>query len=659
MANPIYSFVDKNTQCRYFLLWDTYNELPKTVPMNLLTFLQYWGIDEKKKISVLYSIYPRLIETGTSLKDFSFDKLPEQLKTLCFDYLSLSVDLPEQEEKDINNQLENLFKSDMHFFDFYIQYTELISKINRFPRRPLNYYISWWRTSVILNSSNHNIQELLSATTQQNGISSDQLKCNLDDIHSCLENNTFCRFHKVMADFFLKLGQRNLITLDAIPHVLRSDVAIKELFYQFGMEVYLPNTEIKYDLYEGDEPLYETLNDIRYLRQFVNSFAFDGNESNLIGIDVLQYSESELIDLLEENYCSFSELVNFKNRNGYYLLPMIYTNDFGIGEDSMFFCLAPFGQQAYHIATKYGNLIDTNGYFDFHFIAENTAYLQNADDLSWIRWSYDEKNSTVHKQSVIIEDPYEENAWQLAEERFQKAIIETREANQPNKFEILELIFGEQDDLKSLYLYLPDNSTEVVIRNAINSNLNVLLFEGIDLANSYNAGIELYKYLLKSNGGNQFIPASLDVFYLKVDQSEVSHKFIHNYRDDEFLEAAIDLDRPVIANFSVMLCQNFEHSKKEYTFHFKINTSTSIFQEDCEAFVRENSLTEETDIGEYGEKFFYYLLEKGYEEVNAFTQYLDIKSIRELLEIELNQEGLFNIPVQPANNNGEDDDLPF
>ena len=94
MANPIYTYQDKQTNNRYFLLWDTIQGFPKTIPINLLTFLQYWGIYDKEKISALYSIYPRLIETGTSLKDSSFNEIPDYLKKLCFDCLEVQIHTP-------------------------------------------------------------------------------------------------------------------------------------------------------------------------------------------------------------------------------------------------------------------------------------------------------------------------------------------------------------------------------------------------------------------------------------------------------------------------------------------------------------------------------------------------------------------------------------
>ena len=97
MAHPIYSFIDKKSKDRFFILWDTFYELPSTVPMNILTFLQYWGIDNKDRVSALYSIFPRLIQTGTSLNDYSFEKLPNYLQQQAFDYVQLGIDPPIKE----------------------------------------------------------------------------------------------------------------------------------------------------------------------------------------------------------------------------------------------------------------------------------------------------------------------------------------------------------------------------------------------------------------------------------------------------------------------------------------------------------------------------------------------------------------------------------
>lgn len=441
MANPIFTFQDKQSKNSYFFILDTVSGLPKTVPMDLLTFLQYWGIDNKEKVSLLYSIYPQLLETGTSLKDSStsFNSLPEYIKQLCYEYLELDVDIPTEQEKEVIHQLENLFVQKLPFIEFYSAYKQLIEGLNHAPKRPESYYLSWRRTRDVLNFTDHNIHEILSNLAQQNGISQDDLNCKLNNVYSCLEESLFSRFPQLMAASFLELGKRNLMAIDAIPHALRNDEAIQELFIQLGMETYLPNTVIDYNLYDQSEPLCEEVDDIRYLRQFFNLYTFYADCNPLKGIDILSLSKTELKDLLKEDGCYNAQIVNFKDRNGNYLLPMMYASDYVINPQNRFHFLAPFGYQSYHIVTKCGKVINDTGYYDFYFVNDTTAYLQNADSLRWVRWFFDEETQDVVEKDVAIDNPYEEGVWEQVEEHFQQSIIENNQANRNDTFEILEL----------------------------------------------------------------------------------------------------------------------------------------------------------------------------------------------------------------------------
>lgn len=659
MAHPIYTFIDKKTNQRYFQIWDTFSELPQTVPMNLLTYMQYLGIDNKDQVSVLYSIYPRLIQTGTSLNDFSFDSLPDHLKALCYVCLEYSVDTPNEQEMTFNSQLEALFGSDMPFFEFYHEYVALIPVINHHTKRPVNYYLSWSKTANVLKSANHTIQEVLSNTAAQHGISMDELNCELDDIHSCWEANVFERLPLLMADFFVQLGQRNLIAIEAIPHIIRNNEAVQELFTQFGMETYLPNMDIVYDLYELDKPLYESFNDIRYLRQFVNIFTFDHNERELMGTDLLHFSEGELKDLLEQHYCYNLELVNFKNRQGDYLLPMMYTSDHIFEREERFLFLAPLGQQAYHIVSGNGKVLDTGGYYDFYSLSESIIYAQYTENLSWIRWSYDEETNTIDKQPISVENTYDENVWEEAEERFLKAQLENRAANQENQFALIQLAFKLEERWNYLCLTNSSEPTQEQIENDISERLNTLLFDEEDLTDGLLAGIETYKSMLSSTGRmDKYVPASLHRFQMLLINDEINLRFQNNYRNDDFTQYGIhevQIDRSKTAFQSIHIVVE----QVSFLSHFKVNNSYHEFEEDCNQFVELHPLSIGHDINEYGLKFETYLVEKGYERIQFFTQVLDIDGIRELLGIELNGDGRFDIPNQPVNENVEDDDLPF
>lgn len=667
MANPIFTFQDKQLKNPCFFILDTVSGLPKTVPMDLLTFLQYWGIDSKEKVSLLYSIYPQLLETGTSLKDSSFNSLPEYIQQLCFEYLKLDVDKPTEQEKEVIHQLENLFTEDLPFIEFYPAYKQLIEGINHAPKRPANFYLSWRRAWDILNCTDHRIQDIFSDLVQQNGISPKNLNCKLNNVYSCLEESLFSRFPKLMAACFLELAKRNLMAIDAIPHALRNDEAIQELFIMLGMEAYLPNEAIDYNLYDQSEPLCEEVDDIRYLRQFFNLYTFYADCKPLKGIDILSISKAELKDLLQENNCYNAQIVNFKDRNGNYLLPMMYASDYIVNPQKRFHFLAPFGYQSYHIVTKCGKVIEDTGYYDFYFLSENIAYVQNAGNLLWVRWFFNEETQDVDKQDIAIDNPYEEGVWEQEEERFQQSIIENQKSNQLDTYEILQLDLGTEDDMYSLYLTMLNTPTEEAIKNELKKALKRLLNRGVNISYRYVAAFELYKELLHSNGQiSMFSTPRLNYFSLYdnlTDKLETGFK--KNYQNEDFArEIYIENPqlRPVRSHFSLGLFQWRGHYTLSYQFHFKMHAAVEVFQQDCEDFINRNPFATEGDLEAYANEFLSYLLGRNYKQVNAYKQYVGKNSIQELIGVDLEPDSNLKYTVQHDNNINnidDEDDLPF
>lgn len=653
MAKPIFTFTDSATKQRYFQVWDTVTGLPYTIPMNLLTFLQYQGIDEKEKVSVWYSIYPRLIETGSSLIDQSFHELPDYLKQQAWDYLELYSDIPTKDEAEINCQLENLFESDKSFFEFFWDYQNLIRRINHFPKRPHSYYFSWSRTSRLLTFSDQRKKKLLQSVVEHHGITSEALDFNSIDIHEWLKKSVFHRYPEAMTDFFVQMAQHNLIASDAIPHMIRNNSAVQELFAAFGMELYTPSVHVDYGIYDCDAPVYETISDTRYLRQLVNLFTFDANGIDLMGSNLMQQSASDLNAMLDEHYyLHIEELANFKNSQGNYLLPMMYTNDFGFSEESPFLFLAPFGQQAYHIFSNKGKVIDDTGYYDFHFVNDSTVYLQNSDSLRWVRWFFDEETQDIFKQDVAIDNPYKEGFWEHEEERFQQSIIEIQENNQPETFEILELEFGTEDDMSSLYLTMLNTPTEEAIRDELKKAFNSLLNRGVNISDAYVAAFEIYKDLLHSNGQMMFSTSSLNYFSLHdnlTDKLETGFK--KNYQNDDFareIHTEIRQYRPIRSHFSLGLFQWRGHYTTSYQYHFQMHDAAEVFQQDCESFINKKPFAAEGDLDAYANEFLSYLLGRNYKQVKAYTQYVGKDSIQELIGLELNPDSNLNYSVQEA-----------
>jgi hypothetical protein len=660
MAHPIFTFTDKKTNLRYFQIWDTFTGLPETVPMNLLTFLQYWGIDNKEKVSILYSFYPRLIRTGTSLLDYSFDKLSNHLKQHTFDYVALGIDLPSEDEQAKNDELEELFALEQTFFEFYSAYSQLIESINPYPKRPLNYYLSWSRTKRYLDLNEVRVTQRIDELIKQFQLpkevfSNDQNGYNLYD---WLVGKVFIEYSEQMAELFSYLGKNNLMPLDAIPHVIRTNDNFKKLFTDFGMESYLPESQIQYDVFDVNSHQWVNFNEVVFTRHFMNLLTFEENESELIGLRLQDMTQDELKNALSEKcYVSADNLVNVMDEYGNLHLPMKYSSHFTLDSFNRFFVLAPFDKQCYHVFDERGRLIDDGGYYDFNFIHENLGYFQYASNLSWIRWEY---NGATQKNDVQVINEYDENEWDRLESEYQNNFLQIQRDEFEKQFSLIELVFGKSNNQYSLYLMnMSAPLSADRIRQEIIEYLNSLLFNEIDLINPYEAGIQLYKTILSSNRVVEFIPGCLNRFTLTYDPNEFRSLFQANYRNDDFNDQGIhktELNRSVNAYHTLHIVEDRGHLHHEFKVYFKVSNTTEQFYSHCEEFVHENPVNIETDSREYGERFLNYLLANGYEEVNAYTQRLDVDSIKTLLGIELNEEGRFPQPKRPQ---GGEDDLPF
>jgi len=138
MATIILTSIHKDTDNRYFYEFDTNSGYPKTVEMDLITFLQFKGIRNKVFINVLYSVFERLIINGSTSRDvFSLTKK----QSTRYDHFD-SV-----EGKKMNHQLLVLFQSSVHFDVFYEKYITLTSSLNPVLPKPINYYYSFSHTS--------------------------------------------------------------------------------------------------------------------------------------------------------------------------------------------------------------------------------------------------------------------------------------------------------------------------------------------------------------------------------------------------------------------------------------------------------------------------------------------------------------------------------
>lgn len=693
VLNPIGSFLDRHANERYFFLWDVESDTGhnKTMPMRLLTFLQYMGFNDKRKIGALYSVYPHLKRAGVSLQSLEYYFESEEDYADPFggsrhddDYgrhrydshgliemaenLLPFIDKLSAEELNVNAKLEVLFASDLPFEDFYYQYCQLVQGVNIFPKRQANYYLSWCYTFAYIDPNHHSIKKRITELQGFNTLLSEFQYGYKDgeDIYSKALANMIMKYPDLFTDLFYELAVNNLIPMDAVPQVVRHLGAFPELYKAYGMEYFVPNSDINYSSPTKTKCSWSEINDAKMLRQYINNSTFRGGKSELQGLRLTELSDNELrkyaLETLDASIKQPS-LVNIKDEYGNFKLPMQYLSYFNFEGFQYFAVLSPFGNQAFDVLDEKGTLLDGFGCRNFRFVEENKGYLQRMDQ-SWSLWQYNREINTLKTHALTINPLQEDN---VKKEAFWQSLSEQFRENQQENIDILELVFGVNDDWNSLYLMLLVPKMEEELQENIKSQLKSALGSISDISQTFDVAFKMYNKLIESGPNifkdKEFSPAILNVFYLCDEPNNVVIKFLSNYQNDDFFkekqsfEAEVDWQRPLLSYLSIALLKHHENDSQGYQFHFKMHVSSAVFKQDCEGFVSDNPYTREGNLETYANQFLNYLLEKGYKRAKVYTQRFDADTISTLLDLELNPEGGFDIPEQPDIE--YDDDLPF
>lgn len=413
MAHPIFTFINPTNQKRYFQQWDTITGYPETIPLDLLTFLQYKGLYYKDYIGTVFSVYTHLIENGSTIPGSIFPDPNTQQNPFFLQALLVLCELENDassKNDDLNKTLEDLFVLDIDFSVFYSQYLNLISTIDEHPKRQLNYYISLSQTSICLSKSGAKIVPFVNQVFDEYRLHShfNENENRKYDFDAWFKNGLFFKHQDAMAKLFVLLGKNNLIAIDAIPHLLRKNEEVVALFHLFGMQSLLPETKIQSDNKPRVFQL-ETFDSSDFLKEYVNHVSFHPlGDSSLIGLQILELTDNELYERLNGVYLGVGRLVNFVDENGRRLFPMMYSSYFSIDKDDTLHALAPLGLQQYHVFSNNGRLIDKTGYYDVCKVSNSVFYFQHMDLLSWQRIVYNSDLRISSSDAVNLEYNFED-----------------------------------------------------------------------------------------------------------------------------------------------------------------------------------------------------------------------------------------------------------
>lgn len=464
MANPIYSFIHPISKKRYYQIWDTFTGYPETTPMNLITLLQYRGIREKDFVGALFSIFNQLIATGSTINN---DLFPSSKSSQEDVYLQQAYLYIEKFEKDndlelnnLNKSLEELFQRDILFSDFFSSYEKLICDLSEYPLRQCHYYHSLAYTFRCISKSVNEIGEHVFENITKSLIAPIDLNLEkgtgiIGNLDRWFKRGLFFSHQDLFSSLFVALAKKNLIAFDAIPHIVRDNDIVIDFFEEIGLQNLLPSYPI---LQVIDNKIFklEFFPFEPFAVQYMNHAAFHKlGDSSLIGLPIFQMCTKQIMEKLNDVYLGVSRLINFTDENGQTLLPMIYSTYFDLIDESSILCLAPFGQQQFHVFSKNGTLIDDEGYYDVFQYNSNISYFQHMDMINWERISYHQRDNNFKKTRVNFDNfdiennviEFEKNFTEVEEDtnlnmRFLKQPFPIKDRSSVNHFN-----FNQDDDL--------------------------------------------------------------------------------------------------------------------------------------------------------------------------------------------------------------------
>jgi hypothetical protein len=410
MSHPIYSFIYPKTNKRYFQIWDTDTGYPSTIPIDLITLVQYKGLYDKEFIGAVFSKYIQLITLGSTVaKDDDFQLTRRDSKNVFINQAYLFLDKFDEDESlkkiDLNKNLDMLFQLNIPFLEFYEKYLILIEDLNEHPPRQINYYHSFCHTFTSLAKAIGKVDSSVFLDLFHKHHIDFEVLDN-KSITSCFDswflNGLFFTHQETMAKLFVAMAELNLIAIDAIPHIYRDAENVINLFERVGSQNILPSHTVIENNNPKDYKIREFLFE-SYSLQYFNQAAFSPlGDSSLIGLPIFELKTDEMLRKLSDVYIDASRLVNFVDSTGKTLLPMIYSSHFGVNKDYQIFALAPFNVQQYHVFTSNGKLIDDRGFYAVYYYSPNIAYFQNMDLCSWERIYFDPIQNTFNISNIPI-----------------------------------------------------------------------------------------------------------------------------------------------------------------------------------------------------------------------------------------------------------------
>jgi hypothetical protein len=378
MAQPVFSFKNSSNNTQYYFILDTYGDLPACIPMDIVSFLNYFRYksnDYEDFLRTFHDVYPILIEHGSTLQDARFEDLSLHLRTQIVALSGLHYSLTGKIE--LFEQIETLFITERNFKRFSFALYKLIKPLRQDLPRPLEFYNSWRLTFDALDQTRES--DYFKRILVECGLVKDE---KIFTTHFLIEELANNLNPAPVVRFFLQCLSDNKIPLDAVPHVLRSEPAMKRIFVLYGADLLVPDVAVNTDVYW--KPVYSWMEYPMhgvYLKRFTEHCLYsDFGLADEIRIKLVELGRP-LFELSDEEVYSINDfsfendrLQNYSNESGNYLLPFRY-----IGKtestDILFLSeihsnnIIPFGKKRLNqincgdinlVGSIHGNLIEIN-----------------------------------------------------------------------------------------------------------------------------------------------------------------------------------------------------------------------------------------------------------------------------------------------------------
>jgi hypothetical protein len=221
MAKPIYSFTLNESRTPFFFLQNTFFELPHTIPMDIVSLINYKGRNCADFLKVFHKVYPDLMRSGSTLADWGYGSLDPNMRQHIEQLARIELRNASPLLLETAQQVCELFETQRSFGPFKSKLDNLLATISPHLPRPFEYYDSWHFTADSLfgntpNEQNY-LERLMAPEYDGNG-------------------NT------IVPDFLLELINQNRVPLNAIPHVYRHNADVERIFRLYGAEDLLPQS---------------------------------------------------------------------------------------------------------------------------------------------------------------------------------------------------------------------------------------------------------------------------------------------------------------------------------------------------------------------------------------------------------------------------------